>query len=90
MFCFVLDRVDVLSRDVQASSGVFEHVPLPEALEQRGPRVLLAAEGPRGQGDRSVVHVDTTGEEVKIYEAIDHTDIEKIVKNRKRKKHTNR
>ena len=56
------DRVNVLPGDVQASAGVAEHVPLPEALEQRGPRVLLAAQGPRGQGDWRFVHADSTGE----------------------------
>ena len=58
---FFSDRSDVLPGDVQAGAGITQHVPLPETLEQRGPGVLLTAQGSRRQGHRGPIDAHQTG-----------------------------
>ena len=55
------DWSDVLPGDVQAGAGIAQHVPLPQTLEQRGPGVLLAAQGSRRQSDRGPIDAHQTG-----------------------------
>ena len=60
-FGLIPDRSDVLPGDVQAGAGIAQHVPLPQTLEQRGPGVLLAAQGSRRQSHRGLIDADQTG-----------------------------